>query len=230
MPTEIQKRRREDGDDGNSHKKRKGFSVGPANLPDGTYRRKTQKIKNDLISKAKVKKAYARIRSIDAEPVQANAKYDPYEEREDPTRQPTDISEDTGSAVQHAATQEMHPDRLARLDEPDVEQVPEPAVRARKRRKQPEQTGANTEIQAESGTRKERSVQDVTRPARYQEDFAQAEHNKLQHEERKRIREQRDKERRAMTKARKPGRDGRPKLGRQSDVLLSRVQRLVAQT
>jgi hypothetical protein len=24
------------------HKKRKGFSVGPANLPDGTYRRKSK--------------------------------------------------------------------------------------------------------------------------------------------------------------------------------------------
>jgi hypothetical protein len=39
------KRRYEDGEAGpdlteNSKKARKGFSVGPANLPDGTYRRK----------------------------------------------------------------------------------------------------------------------------------------------------------------------------------------------
>ncbi|KAI5284581.1 hypothetical protein KEM52_002846, partial [Ascosphaera acerosa] len=34
-------------------RKGKGFSVGPANLPDGTYRRKVTKIKEDLIHKAK---------------------------------------------------------------------------------------------------------------------------------------------------------------------------------
>ncbi|KIW73792.1 hypothetical protein PV04_01882 [Phialophora macrospora] len=51
------------GAGGPDMKKRKGFSVGPANLPDGTYRRKTQKIKNDLIQKAKVKKAYAKVKA-----------------------------------------------------------------------------------------------------------------------------------------------------------------------
>lgn len=232
MSAEIQKRKRSEdgGSDAHSQKKRKGFSVGPANLPDGTYRRKTQKIKNDLISRAKVKKAYAKLRHTDAEPAEVEAKYNPYEERDDPTRERTDVPEDTNSAVAHAGGQEMHPDRLARLDESDAEHVVEPAVRVRKRRKQPQQTGANAEIQRKGGRQVKRTVQDIARPARYQEDFAQAEYNKLQNEDKKRIREQRDKERRAMTKARKPGRDGRPKLGRQSNVLLSRVQRLVAQT
>lgn len=38
------KRPREDGAGGdvNVAKKKKGFSVGPANLPDGTYRRKSK--------------------------------------------------------------------------------------------------------------------------------------------------------------------------------------------
>ena len=37
-------------------KKRKGFRVGPENLPDGAWRRKNTKIKHELIHKAKLKK------------------------------------------------------------------------------------------------------------------------------------------------------------------------------
>ncbi|MDI1485350.1 MAG: hypothetical protein OHK93_000487 [Ramalina farinacea] len=43
--------------------KKGGFSVGPANLPDGTHRRKVQKIKSDLIRKAQIKKSYAKVKS-----------------------------------------------------------------------------------------------------------------------------------------------------------------------
>lgn len=41
-------------------KTKKGFSVGPANLPDGTYKRKVDKIKETLIHNAKVKKKYSK--------------------------------------------------------------------------------------------------------------------------------------------------------------------------
>lgn len=44
-------------------KKRKGFHVGPENLPDGAWRRKNTKIKHDLIHKAKVKKEYAKVKA-----------------------------------------------------------------------------------------------------------------------------------------------------------------------
>ncbi|KAK7743188.1 hypothetical protein SLS53_004273 [Cytospora paraplurivora] len=44
-------------------KKRKGFRVGPENLPDGAWRRKNTKIKHDLIHKAKVKKEYAKVKA-----------------------------------------------------------------------------------------------------------------------------------------------------------------------
>lgn len=43
-------------------KKRKGFRVGPENLPDGAWRRKNTKIKEDLIHKAKLKKAYKKVK------------------------------------------------------------------------------------------------------------------------------------------------------------------------
>ncbi|ROW15127.1 hypothetical protein VPNG_02939 [Cytospora leucostoma] len=44
-------------------KKRKGFRVGPENLPDGAWRRKNTKIKHDLIHKAKLKKEYAKVKA-----------------------------------------------------------------------------------------------------------------------------------------------------------------------
>ncbi|KAK1998764.1 hypothetical protein LX36DRAFT_633811 [Colletotrichum falcatum] len=42
--------------------KRKGFRVGPDNLPEGPWRRKVEKKKQELIYKAKIKKAYAKIK------------------------------------------------------------------------------------------------------------------------------------------------------------------------
>ncbi|KAJ9636691.1 hypothetical protein H2199_007684 [Coniosporium tulheliwenetii] len=61
------KRPRDDDDSRPAKRQNKGFSVGPANLPDGTYKRKVQKIKKDLIHKAKVKKSYAKIKQRELE-------------------------------------------------------------------------------------------------------------------------------------------------------------------
>ncbi|KAF3937359.1 hypothetical protein ABW19_dt0204508 [Dactylella cylindrospora] len=47
---------------GTGKSKGKGFTVGPANLPDGTYRRKAQKIKKGLIQRAKLKKNLEKIK------------------------------------------------------------------------------------------------------------------------------------------------------------------------
>ncbi|GKT45583.1 uncharacterized protein ColSpa_05764 [Colletotrichum spaethianum] len=48
--------------DAQQAKKRKGFRVGPDNLPEGPWRRKVEKKKLELIHKAKIKKAYAKIK------------------------------------------------------------------------------------------------------------------------------------------------------------------------
>ncbi|KAJ3957074.1 hypothetical protein N0V92_006352 [Colletotrichum tropicale] len=45
-----------------SKKPRKGFRVGPENLPEGPWRRKVEKKKAELIHKAKIKKQYAKIK------------------------------------------------------------------------------------------------------------------------------------------------------------------------
>ncbi|KAJ8122700.1 hypothetical protein O1611_g9779 [Lasiodiplodia mahajangana] len=62
------KKRPAAGDDSSgpvAKKHRKGFRVGPENLPDGPWRRKVDKIKKDLIHKAKVKKAYKKIKTTE---------------------------------------------------------------------------------------------------------------------------------------------------------------------
>ncbi|PIG86751.1 hypothetical protein AARAC_006836 [Aspergillus arachidicola] len=95
-------------------KKKKGFSVGPANLPDGTYRRKTQKIKADLIQKAKVKKAYAKVR---AEELAAAPRKSVYELAE------ANAEKDNAPEAEPASL-ELHPDRQAMLDQPAPENPP----------------------------------------------------------------------------------------------------------
>lgn len=231
----MSKRKHEDSTAEEPKKKQSkthGFSVGPANLPDGTYRRKTQKIKNDLISKAKVKKAYAKVKAHEDE--EEEVRYDPYAEVEDPTRpaQPAQdqVKEDAGSEDQaQEPTNEIHPDRQAMLDAPEEYTRPnaQPVRKQKAHRGRnnmgDEESNANLSALGERGSR----PRDSAKPVRYQKEFAQAEERKTQEAARLSAQQQRKKERRAMTKAKKPGKDGKQKLGRQSDILLSRVKRLV---
>jgi hypothetical protein len=100
-------------------KQRTGFKVGPDNLPDGTWRRKGTllksrsrgigihiltkysviKIKHDLIHKAKVKKAYAKVKA------------------NEPVVKPVIPTE---SETAPETSQELHPDRQAMLDKPSL--------------------------------------------------------------------------------------------------------------
>jgi hypothetical protein len=56
-----------------------------------------------------------------------------------------------------------------------------------------------------------------------------AEQRRLEAEARQMVRGEKDKDRREMSKARMPDKDGKLRLGRQSKVLLHRVQRIVAE-
>lgn len=180
-----------DPNDEPQRKKRKGFSVGPANLPDGTYRRKTQKIKSSLIQKAKVKKAYARVKAEAARHELPSV----YSKAESEIRL-ADPAPTPGSL-------EMHPDRQAMID------APEPLSAAT--------TPRQETLPRERKPRPDRFAKEKKVAAQRREDLAAKE----------RAREEREKERFAMLKARRPGRDGKIKLGRQSQVLLSRVKRLM---
>lgn len=195
--------------------KKKGFSVGPANLPDGTYKRKgalhscscpnlpsthartVQKIKKNLIHKAKVKKEYAKIRERELQ----NHELQNYDED----------NEEESSAPE--PTLDLHPDRQTMLNEPS----PEPA---------------------ENENQRERRPRKKQRPQTFSKEAALGQKRKEEAEARRKAREeaerqrqekiaQRERMRKQMAKARSTGRDGKRKLGREAPVLLERVKRIV---
>ena len=194
----VKRLRVDAGEGARSSKKRKGFSVGPANLPDGTYRRKTQKIKNDLIQQAKVKKSYAKVKA------QEDAKR--VEEADKVTTRAPDEDE-----VPQPASLELHPDRQAMVD------APEPTHRNRSR--------DALDYDDVKGF-KARQQKRQPKPSRYRKEFELADQRKQQFEARNKAREARAKERKAMAKAKRPGKDGRMKVGKQGTVLLSRIKRM----
>ncbi|KAE9968703.1 hypothetical protein BLS_001057 [Venturia inaequalis] len=196
MSTAGTKRKRE----GSS---RKGFSVGPSNLPDGTYKRKNDKIKQDLIHKAKIKKEFAKVKAR--------------HEADNPTPKPTIPAEDAESSeeAQEPVSLELHPDRQARIDKdeasPEPEKLREPV---RKKQRKPRQDPFSKEAEA-ARKRKEEAAQ------------RQHEYEENQRHRREAL-DQRERMRKAMQKARTPGRDGKRKLGRESGFLLEKVKKLVS--
>lgn len=111
------------------------------------------------------------------------------------------------------ASLELHPERQAMLDVPEVVdgQGPHANRKGRENMKAPRERWRKPKI---------------SRFAKEQE-IAKQRQEKM--EANKRAREEREMDRRAMTKARKRGKDGKIKLGRQSQVLLNRVKRMVAE-
>ncbi|KAL8648395.1 MAG: hypothetical protein Q9210_005010 [Variospora velana] len=184
-------------------KARKGFSVGPANLPDGTHRRKVKKIKDNLVRKAKVRKSYSKIK--EKEPV-VLPKYYSEAPPPDPEQPP--------------ASMELHPARRVMLEEPPVKHVPRQAVPAEsewprhKRHRKPKPVPFEKEARFAEHRRREEEQ-------RRQE----AEQDRL---ERQRKIEERERFRKAMAKARTGGKNGQRKLGRESKVLLERVKNIVS--
>ncbi|KAL2000878.1 hypothetical protein VTN02DRAFT_2519 [Thermoascus thermophilus] len=189
-------------------KKKKGFSVGPANLPDGTYRRKAQKIKRDLIQKAKVKKAYAKIKAQELAAAPSKSIYS--------EEQSGDDAETRRDGEEHApqpepASMELHPDRQAMLNAPSPEPKPRPKP-------------ANSNHRDEQGRRKRRQ-----KPSAFAKELEIAEKRKQEMEAKRKEKELKQKEREAMARAKRPDQYGKKRLGRESKVLLSKVQRMVGQ-
>ncbi|KAI9760270.1 MAG: Aspartate aminotransferase, cytoplasmic [Chaenotheca gracillima] len=181
--------------------KKKGFTVGPANLPDGTYRRKAEKIKKDLIHKAKVRKEYAKVKEREAASASAAA-----------------TSTQSQADRPPSPTTERHPDREAMLERPAspvADPRPDPSTRAPRPKKvyKPKQTPYANELRQGEA----RKVEAERRRAEYEA---------AQRQRTERI-DERERFRRAMAKARQGGKNGQRKLGRESGVLLERVRRVV---
>ncbi|KAI0012976.1 hypothetical protein F4779DRAFT_566444 [Xylariaceae sp. FL0662B] len=186
-------------------KHRKGFRVGPQNLPDGPWKRKVDRIKKDLIHKAKVKKAYNKIKAAElaaSKPASA-----------------TEGNEENVNAT--VPSPKLHPARQAMLDqdeEPEPSSPPPPSSdrppRPRKQRQR--KPGYFDKAVADAERKKaeaEARAQEITR----------------RNEERNRKIAERERFRRAMVKARAPGRDGKRRLGRESGLLLEKVKKMVGE-
>lgn len=206
LATMATKRPRDDDDIKSSKKYRKGFSVGPANLPDGIHKRKVQKIKKDLIHKAKIRKEYAKLKARELPAKPQHSVYERYDENPDA---------DNGTAKPTSEpTLKPHPDRQVLLDgpSPEPEQAPERA-NPHKPRKRPRPQPFNHEAELAQKRREEAEARQKAR-------------EETENERQLRLAE-RERFRKAMTKARTGGRNGQRKLGRESKVLLEKVKRLV---
>ncbi|KAK1834375.1 hypothetical protein QBC39DRAFT_252439 [Podospora conica] len=245
-----------DGDGGERTKKaRHGFRVGPENLPDGPWRRKVTKIKQNLITKAKVKKQYAKIKAQRADTT-TPALPIPADELE----ATTEATEDQQQPDSKAPTPppQVHPARQAILDDDGAaasKPTREPRGPRAPTKKAKDGDNSNlTELgarvptadrpkdeQADAGehARKERQPHHRhNRPDYFAKQLAAGEKRKAEVEARiaeaarreaemqKRMAD-RERHRRAMEKANTPGRDGKRKLGRQGNVLLDQVKRIV---
>jgi len=119
----------------------------------------------------------------------------------------TEAAQNEASTITPASL-ELHPERQAMLDGPL--HPPEPSH------------PPNTFRQRRRNDRKPKL-------SRYVKEQEIARQRQEEIEARQRARDAREKERKAMSKAKRTGKDGKMKLGRQSKVLLGRVQRLMGE-
>ncbi|KAK0745153.1 hypothetical protein B0T21DRAFT_408199 [Apiosordaria backusii] len=217
-------------------KPRQGFRVGPDNLPDGAWKRKVTKIKKDLITKAKIKKQYSKIKAAHTSTSEGPTPTIP-ELPPSPTHHPT-TSDQTPAASESDSKQksseaeeppaspspELHPSRLHLLttDEapnpnasaPDFPPLPKRnnGDRSRNKKRKPDYFEKELSKAAELKAKQE---------------ARQAEFARRQKEKEDRIR-QRERWRRQMDKAKRPDKKtGKVKVGRESRILLEKVERLV---
>ncbi|KAF2658220.1 hypothetical protein K491DRAFT_593467 [Lophiostoma macrostomum CBS 122681] len=195
------KRPRDDDVARPAKKQRKGFSVGPANLPDGTHKRKVQKIKRDLIHKAKLRKSYAKIKAREDATEPGRSVYE-HADGEEETEEPSEPVPEP--------TLEPHPDRVKLFEHDSLELKESIGHARRKKRPRPQPYKNEAEL-----AQKHKEEAEARRKVR--EDAAKERHTRLA---------ERERLRKAMAKARS-GPDGKRKLGRESTVLLEKVKRLV---
>ncbi|EMR67175.1 hypothetical protein UCREL1_5829 [Eutypa lata UCREL1] len=219
-------------------KHRKGFRVGPENLPDGSWKRKVDKIKKDLIHKAKVKKAYKKVKAREEAQADVEAasksKHKSAEEENHAgddnkhgVEEEHNENDDDDDANQPPSPQ-IHPERQAMLEDDEKEDTDTKATppgtrtpgdddRPPRRRKQKQRKPGYFDKAIEEGGRKKAEAE-----ARAQE----IERRKTEREQKL---AQRQRFQRALTKARTPGRDGKRKLGRESGLMLEKVKRMVGE-
>ncbi|MCJ1309576.1 hypothetical protein MMC25_003236 [Agyrium rufum] len=120
------KRKRTDAQESAAKKPRKGFAIGPANLPDGVHRRKVQKIKKNLIQKAKLKQSYAKLKEREGDGARSRPSYYDREDEEEGSR---DTEQPQSSGGDERGLQAKKPSQKKKkliLSRPALEPEPEP--------------------------------------------------------------------------------------------------------
>ncbi|KIE02238.1 hypothetical protein MAJ_01896, partial [Metarhizium majus ARSEF 297] len=181
-------------------KPKRGFRVGPDNLPDGPWRRKgLTKIKKELIQKAKVKKEYAKIKARE--------------------QQKDDNDDGVNSQDEAPKSQEeqekMHPTRELMLKDEDKAQAG---------------AGASADPTSDGMRRRTRRPGYYDKQLKKAEERKkESEQRALEIQQRREERERRLTERERFKKAmaKTIGRDGKKKLGRESTILLDKVKRIM---
>lgn len=166
-----------------------------------------QKIKSNLIHKAKVKKSYAKLK--EREHNNSGPAYDPY----------TTIEGAPNPEEAKSPTLELHPERQAMLDNPSPSPPPPSALQRNATEARPRRSLKSRPFVKESELAKKKREEAEARRAAIEESNRQR-NEKLADRERMR---------RMTATARKPDRNGQRRLGRESKVLLERVKRLVAE-
>lgn len=165
-----------------------------------------QKIKKDLIHKAKLKKQYARLKAQEEGATQKSV----YGRDDD------DANTDAPVEPVPEPTLDPHPDRVKMLAERERERAPEHMQHADRRRKQPRSQPFKKEAEL----------------ARKNEEEAAARRKAREEAEKERARKlvERERFRKVMAKARSGGPNGQRKLGRESTVLLEKAKRIMGKT
>ncbi|KAM5471881.1 hypothetical protein MauCBS54593_003287 [Microsporum audouinii] len=211
----------EDVEGKESKRPKKGFSVGPANLPDGTYRRKVIKIKADLIHKAKLKKSYEKIKARELASGPVKSVYETQESNER-THDEAAGAGDSSKPADGPAGLELHPDRQAMVAQSEVEQLEREQARARRGGRETQ------EAEEKQDNRPHGRRQRRAKPYPFAREEDAAQRRIAEAKAREKLRQMKEKERADMARAKRPDRSGRRRLGRESKVLLDKVKRLVA--
>jgi len=186
------------------------------------------KIKKELITKAKVKKEYAKVKAE----YQKNAPANPFPIPADPT-QPESFKSQTADQQPSDNTPQMHPERQAMLEAASAA-----SFRPENGDKSKETTGKDKQEEGKQDGPNDRRPKKKRRPDYFSKELAEAEKAKKEAEERAAEKKRREEEkqkriaererlRKMMAKARQPGKDGKRKLGRESAVLLEKVKKLM---
>ncbi|KAI4744715.1 hypothetical protein E4T50_04934 [Aureobasidium sp. EXF-12298] len=229
----ITKRPRDDASaDRAAKKQKKGFTVGPQNLPDGTHRRKTIQIKRNLIEKAKLKKEYAKQKQLagnDLQPKRPSLYTTTEDDKQDLPEK--DTKDDPVDAPVKAPRQsKSKPAPKPKSSSPSPVPAPAPVAVAEAPTAE-ELTDSN--LSGIHHSRRQKIIPFAKEHRFAQRQKREAEERRAAYETSKRERaektEERERFRKAMAKARTGGKNGQRKLGRESTVLLDRIKRMVQQ-